>query len=241
MAEVQTTYPDNMAAAYAGMIANGEVGNRISRTCEDSGGIGFGKAVFRGAGDHGCTLTQTLTATAAALGTNTGNGTMGSITASAGAKVGRYTLTIVEPAANAGAFVVTDPDGVQIGDGAVASAFSAGGLAFTLADGATDFVAGDSFAITVAGNKFLGISIAHEALAVLPGADADEYPQYENVSILTGGTPIWVKAGGSVSDGDDVFVDSSGDFVSTSGVPLKGWIFDTTGVDDDLVKIVKRI
>lgn len=239
MAELQTTYSDTIATAYPGLIANGETSNRISRTCETAAGIGFGKAVYRGSGDHGCLLTQTLTATAAALGTNTGNGAMGSITVSAGAMPGVYTLTIVEPGTNVGTFVVEDPLGNQVGDGVVASAFSAGGLAFTLADGSTDFVAGDSFAITVAGNAFLGIAIATSALGLLAGADADEYQQYDNVAILTSGA-IWVTAGGSVTDGAPVFVDSNGDFVADAGVPLVGWVFDTTGADDALVKIVKR-
>lgn len=86
----------------------------------------------------------------AAYAGNTGNGTMGAITVSAGAKAGVYKLTIIEPAANAGRFTVEDPDGIIIGVGTVAAAFSAGGLAFTLADGATDFVAGDGFNITIA-------------------------------------------------------------------------------------------
>lgn len=89
------------------------------------------------------------TAIAAAQAGNTGNGTMGAVTVSAGAKAGVYTLEIIEVAANAGTFIVIDPDGVPIGTGNVAAAFSAGGLAFTLADGATDFVAGDGFTITV--------------------------------------------------------------------------------------------
>lgn len=89
-------------------------------------------------------------ATAAAVAGNTGNGTMGAVTLSAGAKVGVYKLTIVEPGTNVGTFIVEDPDGINIGRGVVASAFSAGGLAFTLADGSTDFVAGDQFTITVA-------------------------------------------------------------------------------------------
>ena len=89
-------------------------------------------------------------ATAAAFAGNTGNGTMGAITVSAGAKPGVYKLLIVEPGSNVGTFTVEDPDGITIGSGVVAAAFSAGGLAFTLADGATDFVAGDGFNITVA-------------------------------------------------------------------------------------------
>jgi hypothetical protein len=95
------------------------------------------------------------TATSAALGTNVGNGVMGAVTLGAGAMEGDYTLTIIEPGSNVGAFMVEDPLGRLVGHGNVASAFAAGGLSFTLADGATDFVSGDSFKITVAaGTKY---------------------------------------------------------------------------------------
>ena len=57
MAELQTTYATTLASGYAGMIANGETSNRITRTNEDSAGIGFGLPVYRGSGDHGCTAT----------------------------------------------------------------------------------------------------------------------------------------------------------------------------------------
>jgi len=102
----------------------------------------------------GMVLGKTLasgSATATAFSTNTGNGVMGTITVGAAAKVGVYALVIVEPGTNVGSFIVTDPEGLVIGKGAVASAFDAGGLAFTLADGATDFAAGDGFLITVSG------------------------------------------------------------------------------------------
>lgn len=100
------------------------------------------------------TVASTTIAATAALATawsgNTGNGTMGAITVSAAAKVGTYKLMIVEPGTNVGTFEINDPDGVLVGRGAVGTAYSAGGLAFTLADGATDFVAGDGFDIVVA-------------------------------------------------------------------------------------------
>ncbi len=89
-------------------------------------------------------------ATPAAVAGNTGDGTIGAVTVGAGAKVGTYRLTCIEPAANAGKFQVEDPDGVVIGIATVAVAFSGGGLGFTIADGGADFVAGDSFTITVA-------------------------------------------------------------------------------------------
>ena len=94
------------------------------------------------------------TAAATAFAGNTGDGAMGAITVTGPAKPGRHSLVIVEPASNAGGFVVIGPDGVVIGRGNVASAFSAGGLAFTLADGATDFLAGDGFHIDVVPTAF---------------------------------------------------------------------------------------
>lgn len=95
------------------------------------------------------TVTASAASSAAYAG-NTGNGTMGAITVSIGVKPGDYKLTITEPGTNLGTFQVEDPAGIFVGRGVVASAFSAGGLAFTLADGATDFAAGDGFTITVA-------------------------------------------------------------------------------------------
>ena len=89
------------------------------------------------------------TAVSAAFAGNTGDGAMGAVTVSGSAKDGDYKLVIIETVAAAGAFELTDPDGELVDVGDVAAVFSAGGLAFTLADGAADFVAGDGFTITV--------------------------------------------------------------------------------------------
>lgn len=86
-----------------------------------------------------------------ALGTNTGNGTFAATpAAAAGILEGDYKLLIIEPAANGGAFALFAPDGQLVGRGAIGVAYTGGHLAFTLQDGATDFVAGDGFIITVA-------------------------------------------------------------------------------------------
>jgi hypothetical protein len=148
MAELQTTYSETIAAGYPGMVANGETSNRITRTCEDAGGIPFGVPVYRGTGDHGCTRTP--------------------------------------------------------------------------------------------GGELLGISIATSALALTAGADADVYPQYENVAILTQGV-IWVTAGEAVTDGGAAY-DSDTEIVDTStdNTAMTGWVFDTTGADGALVKLAKR-
>jgi hypothetical protein len=54
---IQSAYATSYAEGFAGMLANGETQNRISRTIEDAAGIAFGKAAFRGSGDHGVTGT----------------------------------------------------------------------------------------------------------------------------------------------------------------------------------------
>lgn len=87
---------------------------------------------------------------------NTGDGVMGAIAVAALTPAGRYKFRCIEPAANAGRFLVTDPNGKSIGTLTVAVAFDIGGLSGTLADGATDFVAGDGFFVDVLPNNTNG-------------------------------------------------------------------------------------
>jgi hypothetical protein len=88
-------------------------------------------------------------AVAAAYAGNTGNGVFGAVTTGANAKPGVYNVLFIEPGANVGTFEVEDPDGNIVGRGVVGVAF-AGPIAFTIADGATDFISGDGFTVTVA-------------------------------------------------------------------------------------------
>lgn len=99
-------------------------------------------------------MTTGTTASATAFSGNTGTGTVGTITVSAGAQMGDYKLVIIEAEADAGKFQLEGPDGKIVGTGTVAVAFNKGGLAFTLSD-ATDFKAGDGFTITVASGSGL--------------------------------------------------------------------------------------
>jgi hypothetical protein len=63
MPVLQTSFSETVAIGYDGMVADGETSNRITRTCEDAGGIPFGAPVYRGVGDHGCTATVGTLAT----------------------------------------------------------------------------------------------------------------------------------------------------------------------------------
>lgn len=86
-------------------------------------------------------------AAAAALGTNVGNGTVGAIIVGTAAKPGNYAVEFDDPTH----FVVSDPNGAEIGHGQAGQVFAAGGLSFTITAGATAFAPADSFALTVTG------------------------------------------------------------------------------------------
>jgi len=86
----------------------------------------------------------TLVATANAG--NTGNGTMTAPAATGYApSPGTYIVNFDDPTH----FVLSSPSGIEVGHGAVAQAFSAGGLNFTVTAGSAPFAPGDAFTIVV--------------------------------------------------------------------------------------------
>jgi hypothetical protein len=100
-------------------------------------------------------LSSAVAVSEAAAAGNTGNGafSLASPAIAGGTLPGDYEVICVAAAANGGTFEVFDPSGVAIGTAKVGVAYT-GALKFTIADGATDFVVGDSFTVTVpAGTK----------------------------------------------------------------------------------------
>ena len=94
----------------------------------------------------------TAGATSVANGGNTGNGVLTVDAVDpvlADAQAGAYKVTIITAATNGGTYTVTGPNGNPLGNANVAATF-ANEIKFVLADGATDFVVGDFFTITVA-------------------------------------------------------------------------------------------
>lgn len=133
-----------------------------------------GKAYLRVAADTGKAVGE-LEATAdvgarsisgAATAGNTGNGTIGTLAVTSKAKVGVHIVTMT----TATAFTVKDPDGLVMGTGAAGTAFSAGGVTFTITAGGTPMVSGDSFAITVAKAADGNVELA---ATFMGAADAD--------------------------------------------------------------------
>ena len=88
--------------------------------------------------------------TAVARAGNTGNGVLGTWTLSTGVRVGVYRAVALEPVTNLGTFALYGPDGNYIARIIVGTAYAGVGVAGTIADGATDWLAGDTIDITVA-------------------------------------------------------------------------------------------
>lgn len=242
MAFLQTTYSEAMPIGTVGARANSEEWNTITRTAD--GVIGYGNPVLR-TGDH--TIAEaaavTLTGAGAAVAGNTGNGTITAAPAvAAGSKVGAYRLTAIAAAANAGTFNFEDPDGVLIDTVTVGVAYTGGGIGpFTIADGATDFVVGDQFTITVTSNAAGDVlGLAERDITTNP-ANSDTWVQYDNVPVMTMGV-MWVLAGATVVAGGDVYWNpSTKRFTSTTThIRVPGAKFDTGGGNGALVKVAIR-
>lgn len=86
--------------------------------------------------------------TTGTAGSNTGTGAMTAVAAKRRIKVGVYTMTCVQVIANSGVFKVIDPDGKLVGMATVGVAFLSDQIGFSISD-ATDFIAGDSFTVTI--------------------------------------------------------------------------------------------
>lgn len=248
MAIAQSTYGAAPAKGLPGQIANEEKCNKVSREVETVAGIAFGQPAFRGSADHGVVAGAAFAATAVGAA-DAGNAGAGAITAepavAAGAKQGAYKVVQITGGAT-GAFSVYDPDGVFVGNGAVATEFVGGGLTFTVTDPGADPAIGDSYTVTVtytANRKFVGLAVLTPAVPpAASGAAADLYPRYFTGAFMTMGQ-MYVTAGDTVVDGGDVYWDpSDGRYTSTvTHIRIPDATFDTSGADGDIVEISLKL
>lgn len=95
---------------------------------------------------------DTVTVTAGAGNTGDGVATLATPALGAKAEAGTYTLTCIAAAANAGTFEVLTPRGYKLPDLTVGQAYAGDHINLTVADGAVDFVVGDTFTVTVSGD-----------------------------------------------------------------------------------------
>lgn len=247
---IQPTYADEIRTGFPGMVANKELSNIVSRTVA-SATLAFGALALKGAADHNVisASAETVEASApAAQAGNTGNGTFAATPViTAGTPQGAYHLEITDAVTNAGRFSLTGPSGYnEVGN--VAAAFSVGGIAFTLQDGATDFVAGDGFTFNVQATSGTDVG-AVEGIAVADttlGAEVANYVIYDTAGILTQGQ-IWVTAGAAVDATEAppvYYVAATGRYRGTGGsgtiLVNNAQFDDSAAANGDLVRISLR-
>jgi hypothetical protein len=119
---------------------------------------------------------RVVTGTATADAGNTGNGVVGAVTIGANFQEGTYTLTCKNAdVSGSEVFGVVAPDGTVLEDLTVAVAYSSQ-IALTIADGATDFVVGDSVTVAVAAGKYAAYDpSATDGTQVVAGISYDNY------------------------------------------------------------------
>jgi hypothetical protein len=96
-----------------------------------------------------CLVTPNIPTTGTAKVGNTGNGTMILVTGTPFTQSGIYTITCTVATTNGGTFKVVSPNGTILGYATVGTRFTCSELDFNLNDGATDFIVGDQFTVTV--------------------------------------------------------------------------------------------
>ena len=141
-------YPES---TYLGDVLKCEAPNLYSReTVTVLAGDGANRVLMAGAVIAARTRSE-VTATAGAGNTGDGEATLADPPLGALAEVGAYRLACTTAGA-AGTFQVLSPKGYVLPDLTVGEAYESGHLNLTVADGATDFAAGDSFVVEVSGD-----------------------------------------------------------------------------------------
>jgi hypothetical protein len=115
-------------------------------------------------------------------GSNTGNGTLGSLAFGSVFKTGTYKVTF----SSATAFSVTDPSGTSLGSGTVGTAFTSTPIGFLITAGGTAFANNDTFSISVpAGDAhFVNWTNSSPATAIAFNTEWIRAGQYKNVTVV---------------------------------------------------------
>lgn len=145
-------------------------------------------------------------AVVAVAGSNTGNGTVTLATTLGGGivpDVGAYILKCTAVVTNGGVFALFNPNGAQVSSGiaitagaGVATIVKVAGLQFTVTDGATDFIVGDSFTLTT--TAVTGKVVPYSATGAGGAQIATDVLTYDVTSTGAGDVPIRSLVSGNV-------------------------------------------
>lgn len=138
---------------------------------------------------------------AAAVGGNTGAGTIGGVALGRDTLIGVYRITCIAEAVNGGTFSVVAPNGVRLSDAVVGTEYVSTHLEFEIQDSGEDFDIGDAFTVTVtAGSgKLVPLDPAGTdgtQIATSVAMHAATAPEDTDVEIVVFARDVILKSGG---------------------------------------------
>lgn len=159
----------------------------------------------------------------------TGNGTASNVSAGPDILEGNYVVTCTAAATNAGTFSVTNPAGKALPAATVGVAYTSRELNFTLNDGGTDFIVGDSFTFVVSTTAPAVVGTGNgtvSAITLGPDAKPGLYRVECITAITNGGTFKIIGPDGSVVDTGSIVAGAGGTLVLASKRQLNVTITD---------------
>lgn len=149
----------------------------------------------------------------------TGNGTVGTVFGGPETQVGNYVATCITAAANGGTFSVVNPSGKALPNAVVGTPYRSREINFTIADGATDFIVGDSFTFVVSTTAPLVVGTGNGTVsAITLGHDAKpgNYRLEITAAITNGGEFKLAGPDGDIVEVGFIVAGAGGTFVGAN-------------------------
>ena len=149
----------------------------------------------------------------------TGNGTIGTVYAGPEVQVGSYVLTCTAAAANGGTFSVTNPAGKVLPSATVGTPYRSREVNFTIADGSTDYIVGDSFTLVVSSTAPTVVGTGNGTVSSItmgPDAKPGNYRLEITAAITNGGEFKLTGPDGAIVEQGFIVAGAGGTFVGAN-------------------------
>lgn len=149
----------------------------------------------------------------------TGNGTVGTVFGGPETQVGNYVVTCITAATNGGTFSVVNPAGKALPNAVVGTPYRSREINFTIADGGTDYIVGDSFTFVVSTTAPVAVGTGNGTVSGLSlGADAKpgNYRLEITAAITNGGEFKLTGPDGAIVEQGFIVAGAGGTFVGAN-------------------------
>lgn len=149
----------------------------------------------------------------------TGNGTVSLVFGGPETLVGNYVATCITAAANGGTFSVVNPAGKALPNAVVATPYRSREINFTINDGATDFIVGDSFTFVVDTTAPTVVGTGNGAVSAItlgPDSKHGNYRLEITAAVANGGEFKLTSPDGDIVEQGFIVAGAGGTFVGAN-------------------------